>query len=391
VPQEFLTPKVWKIAVEYGIEHKVGGLLLYTLEKMPQELFTQQLINELIEHVKIERHNQSIKDKAKSFAGMNDLKDGGISDDALVKESKKIPSLFWTAEITQICFDVIKRNGNWIQYIPEERITQEMCEDAVNSKPAALEHVPDQYKTQAMCDRWADDQLKDAATLRKLKLVPRECMTQKIEEKTIEIIGVKPRQYFTNIPRQVRTPSISLFAVKNGVDIRDVPQDFWSSELFYHAVKLSPRVLKDCPPELKTGEICLEAVKQDGDLFLEVPDNLKTAEICLEAVKHDGEMLHYTPETLKTAEVCLEAVKTAGRIYDLIPENIRTPEMLETAKKNFYIEKVSAGQINTMDNYIKVLVDQVRFMPPETQAAMLNAIPEVQREQIRKALAEAKK
>ena len=65
--------------------------------------------------------------------------------------------------------------------------------------------------------------------------------------------------------------------------------------------------------------------------------------------------------------------------------------MLETAKKNSYIEKVSAQQINTMDNYIKVLVDQVRFMPPETQAAMLNAMPEAQREQIRKALAEAKK
>jgi hypothetical protein len=169
------------------------------IEDVPQELFTQQSINERIKHVKIERQNQAIKDKAKSFADMNSLKDGGINDDALIRESKKIPSQFLTAEITQICFDVIRRHGSWIQYIPEERITQEMCEDAVNSNLSALEHVPNQYKIQAMRERWADDQLKDAASLRKLKLAPRECMTQKIEDRCIEIISEKPRQYFTNI------------------------------------------------------------------------------------------------------------------------------------------------------------------------------------------------
>ena len=365
VPTELLNQQLVDIAVDYADKKKDGELLLVILKIAPQEFIPKKMIEWLIEHVKIERHNDKLRH---TFEGRLD---GGITASSLVELAKKINPSFWTNELTVICHDVVKsgKNGSYLKYVPEERITQEMCIDAAGNFPGALESVPHSFKTSQMCLKAVQAGDTSGDFFKILKWVPKDCMSQELEKLCIEKISQKGSGQFTSIPEEIRALPISLFAVQQAWDnLRHVPDEFKTSEVYFHAVKQRGKILKQVPRELKTKEMCLEGVKQDGWLLQnDIPNELKTEEICLEAVKHDGDILEYVPENLRTAKVCLEAVKKTGRAYDLIPERIRTPEMLETAKSNLYIEKASAEQLSTMDKYKAILAEQMKHMPQETR------------------------
>jgi len=366
VPSDLLNQRLVDIAVDYADKKKDGELLLVILNIAPQEFIPKKMIEWLIEHVKIEHHNDTLRH---TFEGRLA---GGVTASHLVKLVKKINPSFWTNELTVICHDVVKNinDGLYLKYVPEERMTQEMCIDAVSNSPGALESVPVRFKTNQMCLQAAQAGFTSGEFFKILKWVPRDCMSEELEKLCIEKISQKGSYgQFSSIPKEIRMLSISLFAVQQAWDnLRHVPDEFKTSEVYFHAVKQNGKILKQVPRELKSVEMCLAGVKQDGWLLQScIPDDLKTEEICLEAVKHDGDILKYVPENLRTAKICLEAVKKTGRAYDLIPERIRTPEMLETAKSNLYIEKVSAEQLSTMDKYKAALTDQTKYMSQETK------------------------
>ena len=387
VPESFRTPQVWQIVLEDGFKNKRGSLLLYALEKMPRELVTKKLIDELIEQVKIERHNKVIRDKAKSFADRGGEKEGGISDNSLIMQSKKIPAQFWTAEITQFCFDVVRSNGNFIQHIPEERITQEMCEVAVNSKPAALEHVPNQYKTLAMCEAAAAHDLYNA-----LPFIPANIASEKISALCLERLrqdGVVLRQgkstgtIFNRIPKHLLTPSICVEAIK---------QDYFHN---------FSRDLDKIPEGLRTAEVYFEWVKKKPTAFghfEQVPDTYKTQEMCELVMKESDysyRCFSVVPDQYKTPEMCLAAVKAYAGNYNAVPQSMRTEELTMLAKGGGIITQaapqVTKEQLTSMDAYNAALAARLVNLSPKAQEVMLNTMPEVQREQIRKAMAEAKK
>ncbi len=55
--------------------------------------------------------------------------------------------------------------------------------------------------------------------------------------------------------------------------------------------------------EIKNKYEIIEVVQKDGLALRDVPDELKTPEMCLEAVRRDGRILELVPAALRTDAV----------------------------------------------------------------------------------------
>ncbi len=102
-----------------------------------------------------------------------------------------------------------------------------------------------------------------------------------------------------------KAPSIIISNIRK---ISELPQ--WNDLSFWLAiVQKNGYDLKLVPDEFKTAEIYLGAVQQNEAAIRDIPNRLQTNELYLAAVRRNGRSLTYVPENLKTEEICLAAVQ----------------------------------------------------------------------------------
>ena len=165
---------------------------------------------------------------------------------------------------------IVRQNGDYLYYAPEDLRTLELCLEAVRSNGGALHYVPEALRTAELC----------------------------------------------------------LEAVKNyGKALGYTPKSLITPELCLVAVRSSGGALSYIPKSLITPELCLEAIRQNGMAFGYTPKSLITPELCLEAVRSNGETLRLVPEHLITPALCLEAVKNNSLALAYVPKQLKTPEL----------------------------------------------------------------
>ena len=131
--------------------------------------------------------------------------------------------------------------------------------------------------------------------------------------------------------KKIKTVEEALAAIQDGLDLKEIPDDFRTEEICLAAVQEEGNELEFVPDKLKTEEICFEAVKKRSMALEFVPDKLKTEEICLEAVQKNAFALQYIPDKLKTMKICLAAVQQNGRALFHVPDKLKTAEIFLAA------------------------------------------------------------
>lgn len=161
---------------------------------------------------------------------------------------------------------VVQKNGNALEFTPEEFKNQYICLAAVQQCGYAMDFVPQKFKT-----------------------------------KVLYKIAVQDSGYYLmNVPEELKDRNLCLIAVQQNGE-----------------------ALQFVPPNLRDYELCSKAVEQIGIAFLDVPDEIKDEYICMRAVQQIGRMLCYVPEQLKTKQICMAAVRQCKKIIKFVPEHLK--------------------------------------------------------------------
>ena len=139
-------------------------------------------------------------------------------------------------------------------------------------------------------------------------------------------------EMFGEIPIEVRTPTLSMAAVRfDSWNIRFVPDEVLSDEIIIEAVSRDGQALLHVPEERKTREICEIAFKHDLAAFPYIPKEFLTKEMCEKVVNKDGFILLEVPKELLTREMCETAINDRGMMLSCVPRELLTREMCEKA------------------------------------------------------------
>lgn len=134
--------------------------------------------------------------------------------------------------------EVLKRNGECLQYIPEYARTFELCKIAVRQNGWALRYVGDDFKASLYLD-----------AVRSMGCV------------------------LSDIPDQDKTEELCIEAVKqNGSAIKNVPDKWLTQEMFYEAVKGDPLCLTFMPDEYITDEMIEYVVNNNFSYIVFFPE-----------------------------------------------------------------------------------------------------------------------
>jgi hypothetical protein len=122
--------------------------------------------------------------------------------------------------------------------------------------------------------------------------------------------------------------------IKNGGDLKDVPEKLKTYELCMTAVKQNGWNFEYVPEKHKTFELCMAAVEAYRNALEYVPEKHKTFELCQAAVEQSATALEYVPEKLKTFEFCLAVIRKHGRGY--LSSELMSPAILDKVSKATY-------------------------------------------------------
>jgi len=212
-------------------------------------------------------------------------------------------SIFSTDEYSRykIFCESIMNGRLELQYVPYKFLTAELYDLAVERNVHSLEVVSDKFKTE-LC----------------LKEVKRNRHTL---EFVLQCALPEDRQ------------SLYLEAVKNGLALQHVPEEFKKQELCRIAVEKDWRALEFVPEELKDEKLCHIAVGKDWHAVEFVSEKLKTAELYIEAVNNGFELRH-VPEKLRNEKLCHIAVKSNGLALQYVPNESKKQELCFDAVNN---------------------------------------------------------
>lgn len=120
------------------------------------------------------------------------------------------------------------------------------------------------------------------------------------------------RYYFSRLRRKTR--AICLAAAKrDGLALKDVPEDIRDAEIIDTALKSNGYALRFLKPEELSRARYDMAIESNSASLSFIPRHDITQELCYEAVRNRSMAIEYVPEQLQTYELCLMAVKDAGR------------------------------------------------------------------------------
>lgn len=201
----------------------------------------------------------------------------------------------------EICMEAIKINGNTLQYVPKEHQDRDLLFEAVRRNGDALQYVPEVYRDRELC--WEAVKKNGIA----LEYVPKEH---------------QDRELCLEAVRQ------SCFALKF------TPEVYRDKELCLQAVKQNGCALKYAPDIYRNRDLYLEAVKKNGNAIFFMLTTELDRDLCLYAVRENGGALRYVPEAFQDRSLCVEAVRNRGDALIYVPEIFRDKEMfMETIKQ----------------------------------------------------------
>ncbi len=148
----------------------------------------------------------------------------------------------------------------------------------------------------------------------------------------------KRYEALTGVPEAKKESEYLAVVRRDGMKLRDVPDDYKTSEICLAAVKNNRFAFQFVPEKFKSIEACVASLQVGWFNFPEpykhIPEEIQRTEefwdmamqrLYLDAVKISGTKLERMPEEGKTPEVCLIAVRRWGRALQFVPEKLKTP------------------------------------------------------------------
>jgi hypothetical protein len=114
---------------------------------------------------------------------------------------------------------------------------------------------------------------------------------------------------------------------KNGYNIKNIPKDVITHELFELALQSAIWIIKGAKNKFKTYKNCLYAVSGNGEILEHIPKEHITEEMVRAAVKNRNKSLKYIPKHMITQEICKKAVKSNGENIQFVPEEFMSSEL----------------------------------------------------------------
>lgn len=163
----------------------------------------------------------------------------------------------------QLCKTAVKKNGSTLRYVPEKLHTQELANLAVQTSGAAIKYMDDRFKTPELCKQAVK------RYSRALEAVPVELLTP---EMYLLAMNHEPRWAVDFIPAELKTAEFFKQAVENNARaLAVVPYEFITPEMCKFAVDKNPLAIEDVPDHMQTAELWIRAVKDWPRLARQVP------------------------------------------------------------------------------------------------------------------------
>ena len=333
VPEEFITPEMYKAAVSQDWQ---------ALEDVPPELRTPELYEIAVS-----------QDKFKlNYVPENlltpELYKAAVSQDGMALEH--VPIELRTPELCKIA---VSQAGWALQWVPEELPEYaDICKIAVSQDGRALYNVSEELPEPEYAElcKIAVSQNGEA-----LRYVPPELRTPELYEIAVRQGGIM----LHDVPEKLRTPEIYKAAVsQGGTKLYAVPEKFRTPDLYEIAVSQDGYALERVPEDLpEYAKLCKIAVSQNpyalGYVSEELPEP-EYAKLCKIAVSQDGHALGDVPPKFRTPKLCKIAVSQDGSALEFVPPKFRTPEIC----------KIAVSQD----------VDALRYVPPEIKDEVKRAV-----------------
>lgn len=234
-----------------------------------------------------------------------------------------------------ISFLAIKKDINYILYIPNKYKTKELCEIVLNNSKSfhIISIIPDEFKTYELYKEAVKEDINN------IKIIPNKFKTKELYEIII-----------------------------NNYTIQDImnyiPDEFKTYEIWINIVKKDFNCITNVPDKFKTKELCEIVLSQnmENDIFEHIPDEFKTYEICKNAIKHDCENIRYIPNIYKNNEIIdilinnIEKYSSTYTILDHIPEELITDDIIiKTIHNSIYNIKYIPEKNITNDLILRII------------------------------------
>jgi hypothetical protein len=160
-----------------------------------------------------------------------------------------------------------------------------------------------------------------------LSLLPPALLSRITPERAQQAVA-ENGEMLAYVPPKLVTRELCWSAVgsdQSGAAVGEVPEEFFSEEIFIHAVKNGPAWTLDYIPEdWRTPSVCWAAVNHNGTALQSVPWNHKTREICQAAVKNSAWAIDAVPTHMRTLDMCVDAVKRVPHVINYLDDPLKT-------------------------------------------------------------------
>ena len=156
-----------------------------------------------------------------------------------------------------VCMDIVKSDGDALEYVPDDLKTKEICEIAVKNSGQALEFVPKRFIDKEMCEMVVSEENQGYG----LEFVPPKYQDYEMCKKAV---------------------------LYNGINLSGVTDKLMTQELCDLAIKQSPWALEYTPAKFQNPENILSAIKREPQVIEYVDRKQLTEEmidIALDYVK----------------------------------------------------------------------------------------------------------
>ncbi len=122
----------------------------------------------------------------------------------------------------------IKKDSNYIKYIPKEYINQKLCDDVIRDNPDLIKYIPVKYRSRSICMKAYDH------NYRNIKFVLDEYKTKQM---CLDVIKKDPKliKYF---PLKLRDSEMYEYVAENApTEIKSIPEQFINEKIIKIAQK----------------------------------------------------------------------------------------------------------------------------------------------------------
>lgn len=156
-----------------------------------------------------------------------------------------------------------------------------------------------------------------------------------------------------------------LAVIKNGINLKFVPQNYLSDNFYFEAIHKNPEILRYIPEKDITYDMCLSALTIGmGRLLAFVPKQFKDLNICKIALKKDGRVISYCPPELQTTDLLEKTVNSCASAIAEIPDDKKTYSMCVSAVKvNYHFLKYVPHKFKDRLMYLYAASGITKFDP----------------------------